>query len=56
LIEKGEITKQVKYALLVGNLYESIQKEVMFASDHQVNSKRFMPTMAFAGLEIVGQQ
>ncbi len=56
LIENGELTTQIKYALLVGNLYESIQKEILYAKDLQVNSKRFMPTIAFSGIELVGQE
>ncbi|NHJ13200.1 MAG: TldD/PmbA family protein [Candidatus Thorarchaeota archaeon] len=55
LIEKGELTTKVKYALLVGNLFESLNKEVLFASDAEVHSNRVMPTMAFSGAEIVGQ-
>jgi len=55
LIEKGELTKQVKYLLWVGNLLESIKGEMMIGSDLEIHSRRIMPTMAFPGTEIVGQ-
>jgi PmbA protein len=56
LIENGELTTQVKYALLVGNLFESIRGEIMIANDPEVHDRRVMPTMAFPGTEIVGQK
>ena len=55
LIENGELKGYTKYALLVGNLYESLKKEILIASDAEVNSSRVMPTMAFAGTEVIGQ-
>jgi PmbA protein len=55
LIENGELTTKIKYALLVGNLYESIRREVMFGSDLEVHDNRVMPTIAISGAEIVGQ-
>ena len=55
LIENGELTTQIKYALLVGNLFESIKGEVMIANDAEVHDRRVMPTMAFPGTELVGQ-
>lgn len=55
LIENGELKGHIKYALLVGNLYESLQKEILIASDVEVNSSYLMPTMAIAGTEIIGQ-
>ncbi|MDF1539640.1 MAG: TldD/PmbA family protein [Candidatus Thorarchaeota archaeon] len=55
LIENGELKGHIKYALLVGNLYESLQKEILIASDVEVHSTNVMPTMAFAGTEVVGQ-
>ncbi|MFW9845450.1 MAG: metallopeptidase TldD-related protein, partial [Candidatus Thorarchaeota archaeon] len=55
LIEDGELTAKIKYALLVGNLYEALQKEVQFASDLEVHDKRVMPSFAISGTEIVGQ-
>ncbi|MFW9918376.1 MAG: TldD/PmbA family protein [Candidatus Thorarchaeota archaeon] len=55
LIENGELTTKVKYALLAGNLYESLKKEILFGNDLEVNSRYVMPTMGFAGVELVGQ-
>jgi PmbA protein len=55
LIENGELTGKVKYALLVGNMYESLMKGLMIGSDLEVNNCCVMPTIAFAGTEIVGQ-
>ncbi|NHI83651.1 MAG: TldD/PmbA family protein [Candidatus Thorarchaeota archaeon] len=55
LIENGELTTKVKYALLVGNLFESLNKEVLFSAEPEVHGNRVMPTMAFSGAEIVGQ-
>lgn len=55
LIENGELTGKVKYALLVGNMYESLMKELMIGSDLEVHSCCVMPTIAFSGTEIVGQ-
>jgi len=55
LIENGELKGHIKYALLVGNLYESLKKEILIASDAEVHSSNVMPTMGFAGTEVVGQ-
>lgn len=55
LIENGELTTKIKYTLLVGNLFESIQSEVVFGSDLEVHDNRVMPTIAISGTEIVGQ-
>ncbi|MHA2310006.1 MAG: TldD/PmbA family protein [Candidatus Thorarchaeota archaeon] len=55
LIENGELTTKIKYALLVGNLYEAIKSEVVFGSDMEVHGSRVMPTFAISGTEIVGQ-
>ncbi len=56
LIENGELTSKVKYALLSGNLYESLMQEIHFGNDLEVNSRYVMPTMAISGVELVGQQ
>ncbi len=56
LIENGELTTKVKYALLTGNLYESIQREILLGNQLEVNSRYVMPIMAFEGIELVGQQ
>jgi len=55
LIENGELTTQVKYGLLTGNLYESLMKEITLGGDLQANSGYVMPTMAFSDVDLVGQ-
>ncbi|MFW9888150.1 MAG: TldD/PmbA family protein [Candidatus Thorarchaeota archaeon] len=61
LIENGELTAKIKYALLVGNLFESFSQEVVFGSDLEVHGVFgnpcccVLPTMAITGTEIVGQ-
>ena len=55
IIENGELGEYIKYALWVGNLYESLKGNVMVANDPEVHDKRVVPTIAFPGTEIVGQ-
>ncbi|MHA1136668.1 MAG: TldD/PmbA family protein [Candidatus Thorarchaeota archaeon] len=55
LIENGELGEPIKYALWVGNLYESLKGNVMVANDPEVHDKRVIPTIAFPSTEIVGQ-
>jgi PmbA protein len=55
IIENGELGAPIKYALWVGNLYESFKGDVMVANDLEVHDKRIVPTVAFPGTEIVGQ-
>ncbi len=63
LIENGELTDQIKHALLVGNLYESLKGNLLIAnnlelqgiSDVGVHGSSIVPTIAFPGAELVGQ-
>ncbi len=55
LIENGELTTQVKYGLLTGNLYKSLMKEITLGADLQANSRYVMPTIAFSDVDLVGQ-
>ena len=55
IIENGELGEPIKYALWIGNLYESLKGNVMLANDLEVHDKRVVPTIAFPGTEIVGQ-
>lgn len=63
LIENGEFTGQIKHALLVGNLYQSLKGNMRLANDLEVqgvsnigyNGSVIMPTMAIPEVELVGQ-
>jgi len=55
IIENGELGGPIKYALWVGNLYESLKGDVMLGNDLEIHDKRVVPTIAFPGTEIVGQ-
>ncbi|TFF96748.1 TldD/PmbA family protein [Candidatus Thorarchaeota archaeon] len=55
LIENGGLTDQIKYALWVGNLYDSIKGNLFVANDTEVHNRRVMPTIAFPGTELIGQ-
>ncbi len=55
VIENGELGESIKYALWVGNLYESIKGHVLIANNPEIHDKRVMPTMAFPNTEIIGQ-
>jgi PmbA protein len=55
IIKKGELGEPIKYALWVGNLYESIKGDVKLANNPEIHDKRVMPAIAFPGTEIVGQ-
>ncbi|MFW9956827.1 MAG: TldD/PmbA family protein [Candidatus Odinarchaeota archaeon] len=55
IIENGELGNPIKYALWVGNLYESIKGNVLVANNPEIHDKRVMPTIAFPNTEIVGQ-
>jgi len=63
LIENGELAGQIKHALLIGNLYESLKGDLRIAgnlelqgiSDVGNNGSSIIPTIAFPGTELVGQ-
>ena len=55
VIENGELGHAIKYALWVGNLYESIKGNLLVADNLEVHDKRVMPTIAFPNTEVVGQ-
>jgi PmbA protein len=55
IIENGELGDPIKYALWVGNLYESIKGDLQVSNDPEIHDKRVMPTIAFPNTEIVGQ-
>ena len=63
LIENGEFIGQIKHALLVGNLYESLKGDMKVAnnlelqgvSDVGYNGSVIIPTIAIPNVELVGQ-
>lgn len=54
LIEKGDLTKHVKHALLTGNMYEQLKKVVFVGNDLKVVDCFVLPTIAFDGATLVG--
>jgi len=55
VIENGELGAPIKYALWVGNLYESIKGNLLIANNPEVHDKRIVPSVAFPNTEIIGQ-
>ncbi len=62
-IEKGTLKKHVKYALLVGNIYEGLKNVVSVGRDLQpshgflmTTGCCYLPPMSFRGFELVGQK
>jgi PmbA protein len=55
IIKDGELGEPIKYALWVGNLYESIKGDLLIANNPEVHDQRVSPTIAFPNTEIVGQ-
>jgi PmbA protein len=55
IIENGELGDQVKYALWVGNLFDSIKGDLQLANNLEVHDKKIVPSIAFPGTELVGQ-
>jgi len=55
IIENGELGDPIRYALWVGNLYESLKGDVMVANDLEVHNKRVVSTIAFPNTEVAGQ-
>lgn len=54
LIEKGQLTKQVKHALLTGNMYEQLKKVAYVGNDLKIVDSFVLPTIAFGGTTLVG--
>ncbi len=55
IIENGELGNQIKYALWVGNLFDSIKGDLQLANNLEVHDKKIVPSIAFPGTELVGQ-
>lgn len=55
LIEKGEEKGTVDHALLVGNMFQLLQQVRDVGNDATVQYQSILPSIAFDGLEIIGQ-
>jgi len=55
IIENGELGNQIKYALWVGNLFDSIKGDLQLANNLEVHDKKIVPSIAFPSTELVGQ-
>jgi len=51
----GELGDQIKYALWVGNLFDSIKGDLQVANNLEVHDKKIVPSIAFPKTELVGQ-
>jgi len=56
LIEGGQLTKHVKHALLIGNMYEHLRNVVCVGNDVRIVGDIILPTIAFSGATLVGQK
>jgi PmbA protein len=54
LIEKGQLTRHVKHALLTGNMYELLKNVAYVANDVKIVESFVLPTIAFEGTTLVG--
>ena len=54
LIEKGQLTKHVKHALLTGNMYEQLKRVAYVGNDLKIVDSFVLPTIAFGGTTLVG--
>jgi PmbA protein len=56
LIEKGNLTKPVKHALLTGNMYEALQNILEVGKNPRIVEKSVLPAIALSGVTLVGQK
>jgi len=54
LIKNGQLTRNVKHALLTGNMYELLKKVAYVGNDMKVVDSFVLPTVAFEGTTLVG--
>lgn len=54
LIEKGQLTKHVKHALLTGNMYEQLKNIAYVGNVLKIVDSFVLPTIAFGGTTLVG--
>ena len=55
IIENGELGDPIKYALWIGNLFDSIKGDMQIANNLEVHDKKIVPSIAFPNTELVGQ-
>jgi PmbA protein len=55
VIEKGEIKGTIDHALLTGNMYDALRSVRDIANDSTVVGSSILPSIAFDGMEVVGQ-
>jgi PmbA protein len=56
VIKSGAIERQIKHALVVGNIYDGLKQVTEVGSDARAVGNMIVPTVAFDGLEVVGSQ
>jgi PmbA protein len=55
LIEGGQLGNHIKHALLIGNIYEQLKNVVSIGNDVKFVGDTVLPTMAFSGITLIGQ-
>lgn len=56
LIEGGQLGNHIKHALLIGNIYEQLKNVVSIGNDVKFVGDTVLPTMAFSGTTLIGQE
>jgi len=56
LIERGQLTKHVKYALLTGNIYEALKNVFDLGEEIKMVENTVSPPVAFSDVTLVGQK
>ena len=56
VIEKGQLTRHVKHALLIGNMYEALQNIFDIGKNAETVENAALPPIAFSEVTLVGQK
>lgn len=56
LIESGQLTKNVKHALLTGNMYDAAKSVFGISKEIKIVENTVLPSMAFSNVTLVGQK
>jgi len=56
LIESGQLTKNVKHALLTGNMYDALKNVFDISKETKIVGNTVLPSMAFSNVALVGQK